>query len=66
MAQTQEEIREYKRQKKAQERAIEKHLVKYRAWERYPGESYHDFKRRFVSKKILVDGNEIKTSATDI
>lgn len=55
-----EELRKYNRERKAQEREIEKKLIKFRAWERYPGEPYKDFKKRFTSKKVLVSDEELK------
>ncbi len=54
-----EEKRQYDREAKQKERKIEKYLIKYKAWERYPGESYADFKRRFKSVKILVEANNL-------
>lgn len=55
-----QDLREYNRMKKQQEREIEKHLVKFRAWERYPGEPYKDFKKRFKSVRIYLGDEEFK------
>jgi len=48
-------IRQYNKEAKQRERKFEKALIKFYAWQRYPGESWHDFKRRFWSVKILID-----------
>ena len=55
MLSQEESIKEYNRQAKARQTKFEKILLKFHAWERYPGESLSDFKRRFWSLKILVD-----------
>ena len=55
MLNEQEAIKEYNRQAKKRQTDFEKILIKFHAWEQYPGESFHDFKRRFWSLKILID-----------
>ena len=57
--QSEESVREYKRIKKQEERELESYLIKFKAWERFPGESYADFKRRFKSVKIVIQINAL-------
>lgn len=55
MLSQEEAIRLQNNARKAKERQLEKVLLKFYAWERYPGESWNAFKFRFRSIKILVD-----------
>lgn len=55
MLKQEEAIKEYNRQAKKRQTDFEKILIKFHAWEQYPGESFHDFKRRFWSLRILID-----------
>lgn len=48
-------IKNYKKENKQKEREFEKVLLKFYAWQQYPGESWKDFKKRFWSVKILID-----------
>lgn len=56
---SEEELKKSNRERKARQRDIEKKLT-YKAWERYPGESYKDFKRRFTKKVIIITDEELK------
>ena len=51
--------REYFRDKKREERRIEKELgVRYRGWEQIPGESFTEFKRRMTGKTVYDDNTK--------
>ena len=55
MLSEQEAVRNSNKERKNKERNFEKILLKFYAWEQYPGESWNDFKKRFWSLRILVD-----------
>ena len=55
MLSQEEATREANKERKTKERNFEKILLKFHAWEQYPGESWNDFKKRFWSLRILVD-----------
>ena len=50
-----EAIKNYNKESKQRERKFEKVLLKFYAWQQYPGESWTSFKKRFRSVKILID-----------
>ena len=51
--------KEYFAQKARERRALEKRIYKFHAWEKMPGESDKDFRRRFT-KRVVVVVDDIK------
>lgn len=55
-----EYTKEYYAQKQAEKRARDYEIYKYHAWERMPGESDKDFRRRFTKRIVIVINPETK------
>lgn len=52
--------KEYQAEKKREQRARAKEIYKYHAWEKMPGETDKEFRRRFTKRIVVCTDDEIK------